>query len=51
MKTQKKYDPPRRLGRVSNSDWKTLKAAAKRSGQNFTQWALSLLLGAARKDK
>jgi len=41
--------PARQLGRVSDGDWETLKDAAERSGKTFTQWAVALLLKAARK--
>lgn len=40
-------DPARQLGRVSKSDWETIKAAAKSSGKTFTQWAMGHLLKAA----
>jgi hypothetical protein len=41
--------PARQLGRVSDEDWETLKNAAERSGKTFTQWAVALLLKAARR--
>tara|TARA_R110000868_G_scaffold7443_2_gene40418 strand:+ start:71 stop:280 length:210 start_codon:yes stop_codon:yes gene_type:complete len=40
--------PARQLGRVSDEDWETLKQAAKTSGKTFTQWAVEVLLKAAR---
>ena len=40
---------PRQLGRVSDSDWEVMRAAAERSGQTFTRWACEILLRAARK--
>jgi len=43
--------PARQLGRVSDEDWETLKNAAERSGKTFTQWAVSILIGAAKKQK
>lgn len=47
------YDPPRMIGRVSNEDWATLKAAARihrdRTGESFTEWAIDLLMAEARK--
>lgn len=44
------YDPPRQLGRISAEDWELLQAAAKVSGEkNFTKWALSVLLAAAKR--
>ena len=45
----KDYDPPRQIGRVSHEQWQELKDAAARKGVNFTQWALAILLKAARK--
>jgi hypothetical protein len=36
---------------VSDEDWETLKNAAERSGKTFTQWAVSILIGAAKKQK
>jgi hypothetical protein len=44
-------NPARQLGRVSDADWQTLRAAAESSGQTFTQWAVGTLLRAARKQK
>jgi hypothetical protein len=34
---------------VADEDWETMKDAAERSGKTFTQWAVALLLTAARK--
>jgi hypothetical protein len=42
--------PARQLGRVSDDDWDTLKAAADKRGESFTQWALGILLRAAKKE-
>lgn len=41
--------PARQLGRVSNEEWAELQNAAKSAGMSFTQWALSVLLKAAKK--
>jgi hypothetical protein len=41
--------PARQLGRVSGDDWRLLRQAAQDSGQNFTQWALAILLDAAKR--
>jgi|694.fasta_scaffold01981_40 hypothetical protein len=47
------YDPPRILGRVSPEDWETIKAAARKhtqqTGENFTEWAVEILMREARK--
>lgn len=43
-------NPARQLGRVSDSDWETLKAAAAKRGETFTAWALSVLLKAAKRE-
>ena len=42
-------NPARQLGRVSDRDWELLKAAAEQSGEPFTQWALKILLRAAKR--
>lgn len=42
-------NPARQLGRVSDEDWKTLKDAAAAKGLKFTQWALPILLRAAKR--
>lgn len=42
--------PARQLGRVSDEDWKTLKAAATKRGESFTAWAVRVLLFAARRE-
>lgn len=44
-------NPPRQLGRVSDEDWETLQEAARSSGKKFTQWALGVLLRAAKRKK
>jgi uncharacterized protein (DUF1778 family) len=44
-------DPARQLGRVDAETWAELQAAASRSGQSFTQWALGHLVRAAKKQK
>lgn len=43
-------NPPRQLGRVSDADWETLKAAAEKRGESFTAWAVRVLLAAARRE-
>lgn len=43
-------NPARQLGRVSDEDWETLKAAAEKRGEKFTQWALAVLLRAAKRE-
>jgi uncharacterized protein (DUF1778 family) len=42
--------PARQLGRVSDEDWETLKAAAAKRGESFTAWALGVLLRAAKRE-
>jgi predicted DNA binding CopG/RHH family protein len=42
-------NPARQLGRVSDEDWETIKAAAEKAGVPFTQWALPILLRAAKR--
>lgn len=45
-----KYETPgRRLGRVSDVDWDTLQRAAEASGKSFTEWAVAILLRAAKR--
>lgn len=44
-------NPARQLGRVSDEDWTTLQEAARLSGKKFTQWAVGILLRAARRKK
>ena len=46
---RREYDPPRLIGRVSDSDWDILKRASVKSGKTFTQWALGVLLRAAKR--
>lgn len=43
--------PVRQLGRVADDDWQEVKAAARRQSKTFTQWALEILLRAARRTK
>lgn len=40
---------PQRSLRIGDSEWAELLAAAKRAGKSFTEWALDILLRAARK--
>ena len=47
---EKYRTPQRQLGRVSDDDWETLKAAAKKRGETFTAWALAVLLRAAKRE-
>lgn len=42
--------PARQLGRVPEPDWELLKAAADKSGESFTAWALGVLKRAARRE-
>lgn len=42
-------NPPRQLGRVSDEDWNVLQEAARSRGMKFTQWALGVLLKAAKR--
>lgn len=39
----------RQLGRVADEDWEILKAAAESSGKSFTEWAVAILLRAAKR--
>jgi len=41
--------PARQIGRVSNEDWNTILRAVELTGQTKTEWAVSVLLKAARK--
>jgi uncharacterized protein (DUF1778 family) len=43
-------NPARQLGRVSEEDWETLKAAAEKRGESFTAWAVRVLLSEARRE-
>lgn len=40
--------PVRAIGRVNDGDWSEIKAAVAASGQQFSSWAASVLLAAAR---
>ena len=42
-------NPARQLGRVSDDDWQTIKAAAEAKGKTFTEWAVEILLKAAKR--
>ena len=48
--SEKYKTPQRQLGRVSDEDWETLKAAAEKRGETFSAWAVSVLLRAARRE-
>lgn len=41
--------PARILGRVDDETWNELQAAASASGKTFTQWALEILIRAAKR--
>lgn len=43
--------PARQLGRVSDEDWSEIQDGAKRAGKKFSQWAVPILLKAARKNR
>lgn len=43
--------PPRQLGRVSEDDWQQLQDAAKASRKTFTEWAVAILLRAAKRQR
>ena len=43
--------PARILGRVPDEEWAAIKAAAEKSGQSFTAWALAILLRAAKRSQ
>lgn len=47
---EKYKTPQRQLGRVSDEDWETLKAAAEKRGDTFSAWALAVLLRAAKRE-
>lgn len=49
-KGEKYKTPQRQLGRVSDEDWETLKAAAEKRGETFSAWALAVLLRAAKRE-
>lgn len=40
--------PARQLGRVADNEWVEMQAAAEAAGKSFTEWAVSILLRAAR---
>jgi len=39
------------LGRVSDPDWQTLRAAADARGETFTRWAMRHLMKAAKQKR
>ena len=43
--------PARQLGRVSEEDWAIIKEAAAASQMTFTQWAIGVLLKAAKSKR
>lgn len=43
--------PARQLGRVSDSEWNEIKAAAEAAGLSVVAWALPTLLKKARREK
>ena len=43
--------PQRQLGRVDDETWQTLREAAQRAGKPFSQWAVEILLRAAKRQK
>ena len=43
--------PARQLGRVSDEDWAIIKEAAVASQMTFTQWAVGVLLRAAKSKR
>lgn len=47
---EKYKTPARQLGRVADEEWDVLKAAAQKAGLSFTEWAVPLLLKAAKKE-
>lgn len=48
-KREKYRTPQRQFGRVADETWQELKDAATNAGKPFTQWALEILLRAARR--
>lgn len=45
-----KYETPgRRLGRVAEDEWAEMQAAADAAEKSFTEWAVAILLRAARR--
>jgi hypothetical protein len=49
-KNEKYRTPQRQLGRVSDEEWETLKAAAAKRGETFSAWALAVLKRAAKRE-
>lgn len=41
--------PGRQLGRVADDEWVEMQAAAEAAGKSFTEWAVSILLRAAKR--
>lgn len=50
LEGEKYKTPQRQLGRVSDEDWETLKAAAAKRGETFSAWALAVLKRAAKRE-
>ena len=50
-RTNDNRKPVRIFGRVDDETWANLKKAAEKSGKSFTQWALDILLKAAKQSK
>ena len=47
-----KYETPGgRLGRVADEEWAEMQAAAEVAGKSFTEWAMAILLRAARRQR
>lgn len=46
---EKYQTPGRRLGRVADDEWAEMQAAAEATGKSFTEWAVVILLRAARR--
>lgn len=49
--SEKVRTPARQLGRVDEEAWQELQEAAKKEGKTFTEWAVAILLHAARRTK
>ena len=43
------WKPNRCFGRVAEEDWRELKEAAEKAGKPFSEWALEILMRAARR--